>query len=142
MAPAMSSCEAPGVAATRSRTPTCLGFRSSFAIRSATVGAVVEAAADVACIVLTHAHPDHVQAAPELRERTGARVLVHTADAAWLSHGHVPGTGRSGVSARAYDRLPRARWAPFQPDGTVEDGDPLPEPALDTFHAFLAKHRR
>jgi glyoxylase-like metal-dependent hydrolase (beta-lactamase superfamily II) len=31
--------------------------------------------------------------------------------------------GRSGASARAYDRLARAQWTPFEPDGTVEDGD-------------------
>lgn len=81
------------------------------------------APADISRIVLTHAHPDHVQAAPELRERTGARVLVHHADAAWLALGHVPPEGRSGAGARNYDRLPAARWTPFQADDTLSDGD-------------------
>jgi glyoxylase-like metal-dependent hydrolase (beta-lactamase superfamily II) len=58
------------------------------------------APSDIERIVLTHAHPDHVQAAPELRARTGARVLVHRADADWLAAGRVPAEGRSGASGR------------------------------------------
>ena len=34
----------------------------------------------VKAIVLTHAHDDHVRVAPELRERTGAPVLLHPED--------------------------------------------------------------
>lgn len=34
----------------------------------------------VRAIVCTHAHDDHVRVAPELRERTGAPVLLHPAD--------------------------------------------------------------
>ena len=80
------------------------------------------APADITRIVLTHAHPDHAQAVPELRERTGARVLVHHADASWLALGHVPPEGRSGA-ARNYDRLPAGRWTPFQADDTLSDGE-------------------
>ena len=79
--------------------------------------------ADLKRIVLTHAHPDHVQAASELRERTGAAVFVHAADAAWLANGRVPAEGRSGIGARGFDRLGAAHWTPFEPDGTVADGD-------------------
>lgn len=79
--------------------------------------------ADLRRIVLTHAHPDHVQGAPALRGRTGARVLVHAADAAWLARGRVPEDGRSGPSARRYDRSATAGWTPFTPDATVEDGE-------------------
>jgi glyoxylase-like metal-dependent hydrolase (beta-lactamase superfamily II) len=78
--------------------------------------------ADLCRIVLTHAHPDHVQGAPALRERTGARVLVHAADAGWLAGGRVPEDGRSSPAAQRYDRLPSAQWTPFEPDETVEDG--------------------
>ena len=74
-------------------------------------------------IVLTHAHPDHVQGAPALREHTGARILIHAADAAWLADGRVPVDGRSGAGARRFDGLPAGQWTPFKPDATVEDGE-------------------
>ena len=35
----------------------------------------------VVAIVCTHAHDDHVRVAPELRERTGAPILLHPQDA-------------------------------------------------------------
>jgi glyoxylase-like metal-dependent hydrolase (beta-lactamase superfamily II) len=79
--------------------------------------------ADLNRIVLTHAHPDHVQGAPALSEHTGARVLIHAADAAWLADGRVPSDGRSSPAARRYDQLPAAHWTPFKPDATVEDGE-------------------
>ncbi|MCX4745451.1 MBL fold metallo-hydrolase [Kitasatospora sp. NBC_01287] len=79
--------------------------------------------ADVTGIVITHAHPDHVQAVPELRARTGARVLIHRADAAWLPAGRVPAGCRSGVLARGLDNLPLGRWTPFEADEVLEDGD-------------------
>ncbi|WP_068399251.1 MBL fold metallo-hydrolase [Kribbia dieselivorans] len=43
----------------------------------------------VTAIVCTHAHDDHVRVAPELRERTGAPILLHPDDAPlWkLTHG-------------------------------------------------------
>jgi glyoxylase-like metal-dependent hydrolase (beta-lactamase superfamily II) len=73
--------------------------------------------------VLTHAHPDHVQAVPELRERTGAAVIAHEADATWLTNGRVPTEGGSGLGARSFDRLGAARWTPFEVDAKVVDGD-------------------
>ena len=79
--------------------------------------------ADLNRIVLTHAHPDHVQGAPSLRQHTGARILVHAADAAWLAEGQVPADGRSSPAARRFDRLSAAHWTPFEPDATVEDGE-------------------
>ena len=73
--------------------------------------------------MLTPAHPDHVQGAPALREQTGARILIHTADAAWLSDGRVPTNGRSGAGARRFDQLKAAHWTPFKPDAALEDGE-------------------
>ncbi|MEV5880752.1 MBL fold metallo-hydrolase [Streptomyces sp. NPDC052101] len=32
-------------------------------------------------LVLTHAHPDHVEGAAELRKQTGAEILIREADA-------------------------------------------------------------
>ena len=79
--------------------------------------------AELRRIVLTHAHPDHVQGAPALREHTGARILIHSADTAWLSAGRVPVNGRSGAGARRFDQLSAAHWTPFEPDATLEDGE-------------------
>lgn len=80
---------------------------------------------DIRRIVITHAHPDHVQGAAELRARTGAPILIHPQDEPWLMTGHVPRQGRSGRAGRLADLLPKLRWAPFAADGTVADGDLL-----------------
>jgi glyoxylase-like metal-dependent hydrolase (beta-lactamase superfamily II) len=77
---------------------------------------------DVTRIVLTHAHPDHVQGAAELRRHTGARILIHAADSAWLQAGRVPAEGRSGTLGRLVDHLPKLHWTPFTADETVTDG--------------------
>lgn len=94
---------------------------------TSTVPAVLAAIADLGGhldrIVLTHAHPDHVQAAPQLRERTGAALFAHAADASWLANGRVPAEGRSGAGARNFDRLGAAHWTPFEPDHIVADDD-------------------
>jgi glyoxylase-like metal-dependent hydrolase (beta-lactamase superfamily II) len=79
--------------------------------------------ADIRRIVITHAHPDHVQGAAELRRRTGAQILVHAADRAWLEAGRVPAEGRSGVLGRLVDRLPKLHWSPTTADATLADGD-------------------
>jgi glyoxylase-like metal-dependent hydrolase (beta-lactamase superfamily II) len=78
---------------------------------------------DVKRIVLTHAHPDHVQGAAELRCLTKARILIHHDDSAWLQAGRVPAHGRSGALGRLIDRLPKLHWTPFSADGTVADGE-------------------
>lgn len=47
------------------------------------VDAILEVVAgrDVKAILCTHAHDDHVRVAPELRQRTGAPILLHPDDA-------------------------------------------------------------
>ncbi len=42
---------------------------------------------DIKRIVLTHLHPDHVEAANEIKRKTGAKIYSHWIDAAYLSHG-------------------------------------------------------
>ncbi|MFI1159096.1 MBL fold metallo-hydrolase [Streptomyces sioyaensis] len=74
-------------------------------------------------VLLTHAHPDHVQGAAELRRRTGAEILIHEADRPWLEAGRVPAHGRSGALGRLIDRLPKLHWTPVAADGTVADGE-------------------
>ncbi|MEG8275297.1 MBL fold metallo-hydrolase [Streptomyces sp. AHA2] len=78
---------------------------------------------DIRRVVLTHAHPDHVQGAAELQHRLDTRILIHPADLPWLEAGRVPPDGRSGRTGRLLDRLPKLHWTPFPADGTVADGD-------------------
>ncbi|MFF4137437.1 MBL fold metallo-hydrolase [Streptomyces mirabilis] len=82
---------------------------------------------DIRRIVLTHAHPDHVQGAAQLRDLTGAQILIHPADEPWLDAGRVPPEGRSGFVGRAIDRLPKLHWTPFTADATVNDGELIQE---------------
>jgi hydroxyacylglutathione hydrolase len=63
-------------------------------------------------IILTHAHFDHAGAAKELKEHTGARVLVHEKDAALLMN----------TEAQAALFGMHAAPAP-KPDGFVKEGD-------------------
>ncbi|MCW2901176.1 MAG: hypothetical protein JWO67_3441, partial [Streptosporangiaceae bacterium] len=93
---------------------------------AALLGAVAERGlkpTDIKRILLTHAHPDHVQGATELRRLTGAPILIHHDDSAWLEAGRVPAHGRSGALGRFIDRLPKLHWTPFSADGTVTDGE-------------------
>ena len=65
----------------------------------------------VDAIVLTHRHSDHVGAAKELRDKTGATVIASAIDAPWI-------TGEK----RARDDM---RFDPCPVDHTVADGDIL-----------------
>jgi len=78
---------------------------------------------DIKRIVLTHAHPDHVQGAAELRRRTGALILIHADDSVWLQAGRVPTEGRSGTFGRLIDHLPKLHWTPFGADEILTDGE-------------------
>jgi glyoxylase-like metal-dependent hydrolase (beta-lactamase superfamily II) len=79
--------------------------------------------ADIRRIVITHAHPDHVQGAEEMRARTGAEILIHEADADWLRSGRVPAAGREGSLGRLVDKIPKLHWRPTEPDRTVADDE-------------------
>lgn len=63
-----------------------------------------------------HAHPDHVQGAPALREHTGARVLIHAA-------GRATGAARIPADVTAIG---------------FGHGAPLSGQDADGFRAFLA----
>jgi glyoxylase-like metal-dependent hydrolase (beta-lactamase superfamily II) len=58
-----------------------------------------------------------------MKAHTGAELLIHQADAAWLASGRVPSSGRSGVLGRTIDRIPKLHWKPVTPDGLLADGD-------------------
>ena len=75
--------------------------------------------ADVACIVLTHWHPDHMGSAAELRRRTGGQIAIHELDAPALAGQDRPAKGRRAMSV-----LFRAlRIRPIVADVTLRAGD-------------------
>jgi glyoxylase-like metal-dependent hydrolase (beta-lactamase superfamily II) len=80
---------------------------------------------DIRRVVLTHAHPYHVKGAAELKARTGAKVLLHQADAAWLESGRVPPHGRSGAFGRLIDKAPLLHWTPVTPDILLTGGEEI-----------------
>lgn len=58
---------------------------------------VDEAGLAVKYIILTHAHIDHICSVDELRDRTGAKVLVHEADAPSLPDSWLNGSAMFGL---------------------------------------------
>jgi glyoxylase-like metal-dependent hydrolase (beta-lactamase superfamily II) len=73
---------------------------------------------DLRRIVITHAHPDHVRGLAELRELTRSQVLIHPADAAWLSGGRVPAGGRCGSMERSWTVYRYCTGRPSNPTST------------------------
>jgi glyoxylase-like metal-dependent hydrolase (beta-lactamase superfamily II) len=82
---------------------------------------------DLARIVVTHHHLDHVGGMAALKEQTGAQVLAHPADAAFIAGEQAPPPAQSGLMRIVFRLLsplmPGAR--PAAVDTTVEDGDHL-----------------
>jgi glyoxylase-like metal-dependent hydrolase (beta-lactamase superfamily II) len=118
---------------------------------AAFINSLGRAPTELAVIALTHYDPDHAGSAAELRAITGARVAIHSADAAVLSGGLTPARAkgpwrRGAVLARlarlghevgmaCMVRLPlaRATWKRCAPDVLLADGDRLP--GLTVVHA-------
>ena len=80
---------------------------------------------DVARILITHGHLDHVGHARVLRARTGAPVHVHDDDAGYVRSGRPPPRDRSSPLARVLSFVHR-RQASCEVDGTFTEGDVLP----------------
>ncbi len=90
---------------------------------------------DLKLIWITHAHYDHYGSAAALRERTGALIGVHPADADSLARGESPlGTPRGrGFIYPLAQPLVRL-WRPLRaapPDFTLQDGETLERFGLD-----------
>jgi glyoxylase-like metal-dependent hydrolase (beta-lactamase superfamily II) len=85
------------------------------------------AAGDLARIVITHHHLDHVGSLAALKARTAAQVLAHPADAPIISGEQPPPPAQSALLRLLFRLLgpvfPRADPAPV--DVFVRDGDPL-----------------
>ncbi len=86
---------------------------------------------DLRHILLTHAHPDHIGGAAALKERTGAQVYAHAADAPIVETGGpfrpikaAPGF-RNMIVAAVLGRL-GGRVAPTHVDHLLEDGAAVP----------------
>ncbi len=91
--------------------------------------------ADLKLIWITHAHYDHYGSAAALRQATGARIGVHSADADTLAAGKSPigtarGRGLVYVVAQPAAMLLRP-LPPAPPDFTLENGETIERFGLD-----------
>ncbi|WP_433089063.1 MBL fold metallo-hydrolase [Dactylosporangium sp. CA-052675] len=110
---------------------------------TAGLGAAGASLDDVTGVVVTHVHPDHHAMSGWLRERTGAWIGMHPAEAAtlparsWHDRGRAPATDRAwllrhGAPESEVDELimPAERVEELmgmaEPDRAIEDGDLLP----------------
>lgn len=86
---------------------------------------------DLALVLHTHAHSDHVGSSAELLRRSGAPGALHTGDDALLasgSNGHLNGVGLRGkVMSPVFSNL---KFEPFTPSITLREGMTLDEYGL------------
>jgi glyoxylase-like metal-dependent hydrolase (beta-lactamase superfamily II) len=79
---------------------------------------------DVTRIVLTHVHPDHAGGAAEMKRRTGAPVLAHSADREFAEAGRPPASDAGRLSGRIFRRLNRnTRFEAVEVATPLADGD-------------------
>lgn len=82
--------------------------------------------AEVALLLLTHSHPDHIGAAAALRRATGCRILAHAAERTWIEDVDLQQRQRPvpGFASLVGGSVPV--------DTVLQDGDLLPWPPLGT----------
>ncbi len=117
------------------------GHDESHAALLAGLAALGREPGELAAVVATHLHPDHMGIATRLVEETGCRYVMHHAAAAnlhryndWTTFRQwVAGlAGRHGAPAARVEELgrdePRPDWAPpsMKPTDLVDDGDEIP----------------
>lgn len=85
------------------------------------------AAQDLTRLIVTHHHLDHVGSLAALKQRCGAQVFAHPADALFVSGAQAPPLPHSGVMRLAFrlvaPLMPQA--VPVGVDVTLENGDHL-----------------
>ena len=81
--------------------------------------------ADVALILLTHAHSDHAGSAAELRQATGAPVAVHRGDLAMLRRGDNGKVFPTDLEARISQRFVDKPFPALDPDLVLDDQSDL-----------------
>jgi hydroxyacylglutathione hydrolase len=74
--------------------------------------AIRDSGLDIKTIVLTHGHSDHIAALYDIKDRTGAKVAIHSADAEFL-HGRGSFSTMFGISYKT----------PNPPDRLLKEGD-------------------
>lgn len=87
--------------------------------------------ADVALILLTHAHSDHAGSAAALREATGAPVAVHHGDLAMLRRGDNGRMLPTDFEARLSQRFVDKPFPALEPDMVLDDESDLRALGLD-----------
>lgn len=79
--------------------------------------------ADLALIILTHGHSDHVGSSDQLREQTGASVAIHAHDADILRTGQNPTLHSTNTMGKLIGRMTSKTirgFKPFEPDILIE----------------------
>ncbi len=120
------------------------GFEDNRVRLNSAFGQIGRRIEDVRTIVSTHLHPDHTGLAPYIRDRSGARLLVHREEAVAMSSGASLGIvvdfsrklrqwgAPLWERVKLYFGLWRQRrmgeGGRIYPDGLLDDGDMLPVP--------------
>lgn len=88
---------------------------------------------DIRHILLTHSHPDHSGNVAELKQRTGAKVYMHAAEAPLVAQGNVPKPDvpyfPGFIHRMMYNIFVKnapGKITPLKVDEEIEDGDWLP----------------
>lgn len=77
---------------------------------------------DIAIIIVTHSHYDHVGCLAEIKEKSEAKVLAHRYEADFLTRGCTPFPEGTMICSKVINRIgglflsDRARYAPVDPD--------------------------
>lgn len=100
---------------------------------------------DVKYIFITHAHIDHYGSAHELRALTGAKIIIHEADADDMSHGHsrigdISFITNDNQVTNIVQPMIEAFVQPTPPDIIVRDGDSLLSYGFDANVIHLPGH--